>query len=226
VLDWGTIRFVAPKDPAPLLGSLERLGDYDWVVFSSPRAVDAVASRVTAPPEAVKVAAVGPSTARALADAGWPVDRVPEGGSGAAVVEAFRAAGDAADAKIFFPASAIARDTIPGGLRALGARVDQVEAYRLETLPVDAAACARSMDRREVQVITFASPSAMEGLRAGVGDTLFRRMAEAVPAAAMGPTTGGALEAAGWHRVFLATTPDFPGLVEAARNAVRNETEG
>lgn len=219
VLDWGTVGFVPPDDLCPLYSALIQMDRYDWVCFSSPRAVQAVVSRVPGPPETMKVAAVGPSTAAALEDAGWPVHRVPSGGSGEALVEAFRRAGDAAGARIFFPASAIAREVIPDGLTALGAQVDRRTAYGMELLAVDAEACRRSVDEGEVQVVTFASPSAMEGLRTCLGPELFSRLARDLPAAAMGPTTAEALRQAGWKRVSVAKLPTMEGLADAAEAA-------
>lgn len=221
VLQWGSIGFAPPEDPAPFLGALGRLEAYDWICFSSPRAVEAVVSRVPEPPADVKVAVVGPSTARVLRGAGWPVDRVPEVASGEGLVEAFRDAGDAGGARIFFPSSAIARAVIPQGLTALGAEVLVVTAYRMTTLPLDAKACTAAVDRREVGVVTFASPSALDGLRAGVGETLFGRLASRVPAAAMGMTTAGALRAAGWERVVVAKEATLEGLAAAALAAIR-----
>ncbi len=64
--------------------------------------------------------------------------------------------------------------------------------------------------------MTFASPSAMEALRAGIGEELFSRLAGGIPAAAMGPTTAGALAEAGWRKVSVADTPTLEGLADAA----------
>ena len=220
VLQWGSIGFAPPEDPAPFLAALERLEGYDWICFSSPRAVDAVVNRVPVPPAGVKMAVVGPSTGQALLEAGWPVDRTPEVASGDGLVEAFRAAGDAGSARLFFPSSAIAREVIPQGLSALGAEVHVVTAYRMITLPLDAEACTAAFDGGEVGVVTFASPSALEGLRAGVGEPLFGRLASGVPAAAMGTTTAGALQAAGWDRVVVAGEATLRGLAAAALAAI------
>ncbi len=96
-------------------------------------------------------------------------------GSGEGLVEAFRVAGDAGGARVFFPASAIARDVIPDGLTELGATVDRRTAYRMVTLPLDGAACRASVEAGELQVVTFASPSAVDALRVGIGEDLFRR---------------------------------------------------
>jgi uroporphyrinogen-III synthase len=219
VLDWGSIGFAPPEDLCPLLSAIVRIWDYDWICFSSPRAVEAVVSRVVVPPEGVKMAAVGPSTAAALEGAGWPVHRVPAEGSGEGLVEAFRAAGDSQDARVFFPASAIAGEAIPDGLARLGAEVDRMTAYRMVTLPLDGAACRTAVEAGEVQVVTFASPSAMSALRAGIGGDLFGQLAQSTPAAAMGPTTAGALRKAGWLRMAVAETPTLEGLADAAEEA-------
>jgi uroporphyrinogen-III synthase len=219
ILDWGSIGFGPPEDLCPFYSALARIHDFDWICFSSPRAVDAVASRVAEVPGGVKMAVVGPSTAAALEKAGWPVDRVPAEGTGEGLVEAFRVAGDARGARVFFPASAIARDVIPRGLEELGARVDRRTAYRMVTLSLDASACRAAVDGGALQVVTFASPSAMEAVRTGIGDELFSRIAESLPAAVMGPTTASALKEVGWRRVAVADTPTLEGLADAAEAA-------
>jgi uroporphyrinogen-III synthase len=219
VLDWGTVGVEPPEDLCPLYSALIRIQAYDWICFSSPRAVEAVVSRTPVPPAGVRFAAVGPSTAAALEGAGWPVDRVPDVGSGEALVEVFREAGDLQGARVFFPASAIAREVIPSGLTELGAEVDQRTAYRIVVLPLDSGACRSSLESGAVQVMTFASPSALRGLEESLGAELFQTLARGIPAAVMGPTTAGALSKAGWRKVAVAKDPSWEGLVDAAREA-------
>lgn len=219
VLAWGTVGVAPPEDLCRLYSALIRIHAYDWICFSSPRAVEAVVSRTPGPPAGVRIAAVGPSTAAALDRAGWRVDRVPDVGSGEALVEVFREAGDVGGARVLFPASAIAREVIPTGLTRLGAEVDQRTAYRMVTLPLDSEACRSSLESGVVQVVTFASPSAMKGLEGSLGTELFQTLAQEIPAAVMGPTTAGALAKAGWRKVAVAKDPSWEGLVDAAREA-------
>jgi len=220
VLDWGTITFGPPDDMAPLLSVLARVSDYDWICFSSPRAVDAVVSRLDGVPEGVRMATVGPSTAAALEEVGWPVHRVPESGTGEGLVEAFAEADDIRGGKVLFPASTVARDVIPDGLISLGAHVDRVPAYQLISLPLEASSCRASMDAGDLQVILFASPSALRGLKKNLGEALFLRLVEETPAAVMGPTTAEALHRVGWRAVSVADEPTFEALVDAAERAV------
>lgn len=168
------------------------------------------------------MAAVGPSTAASLESAGWPVHRLPEESSGEGLVEAFRKSGDARGAKVLFPASEIAREVIPTGLARLGASVDRVTAYRMMTLRVDPAFCRGALDRGEVHVVTFASPSAMNALRESLGEDLFHELCMVLPAAAMGPTTARALQDAGWVHVVAAEIPTLEGLADAAEGAVHS----
>jgi uroporphyrinogen-III synthase len=137
------------------------------------------------------------------------------------MVEAFRNAGDASGTRVFFPASAIAGEAVPRGLESLGATVHRVTAYRMVKLPLNAVQCRIALEKGEVRAVTFASPSAMEGLREGLGDELFRQLAADVPAAAMGPTTAGALKAGGWRRIRVAVDATLEGLAEAALEAGR-----
>ena len=95
----------------------------------------------------------------------------------------------------------------------------RVTAYRMVALPLDPEACRISVERGAVDVVTFASPSAMEALRAALGEDLFRQLAREVPAAVMGPTTGGAVVGAGWFRVVTADAPTLEALVEAVEEA-------
>jgi uroporphyrinogen-III synthase len=94
--------------------------------------------------------------------------------------------------------------------------VDAVVAYQMVTVPLDRSACAAQVEAGEVNVVTFASPSAMEGLRERLGEELFQHLAGKVPAVAMGPTTAGALNAAGWRAVKVAEDASLEALAEAA----------
>jgi len=219
VLHWGTIEFADPEDPTPLERGLADLAGYHWICFTSPRAVDAVVRRRDHLPNGVRVAAIGPSTGAALRKAGWPVHRIPEDASASGLIRAFRVAGDASGARVFLPASAIARDELPMGLVALGAEVHRVVAYRTVHPALDVAACRRAIDGGDVSVVTFTSPSAMKGLKSGLGDELFLRLARNISAAAIGETTASALRQAGWERVVVAQEATLEGLAGAAVHA-------
>jgi uroporphyrinogen-III synthase len=214
VLVWPTIRSAPPADPRPLTTAVEGLDGYDWVAFTSPRAVEAVAGVRRDLPPGVRVAAVGEATAGAAAAAGWAVDVVPDSQTAVALVAALRAAGLGEGDRVLFPASEIAHATLEAGVKGLGAEVVRVTAYRTVPAPLDRAACAGALDSGGVDVISFTSPSALENLRSGLGEALFDRAARDVVMAAIGPTTAAAVRAAGAARLIEATEHSLEGLAE------------
>lgn len=223
VLHWPTIHAAPPVDPAPLRTALALLATYDWLVLTSRRAVEAMGA--AARPRLPRVAAVGRATAEAAERVGWRVDVVPDPQTGEALVAALSEAGVGVGTRVLFPASAIARPTVPDGLRALGAEVVRVEAYRIVPAPLDRAACRGSLESGAVRVVTLTSPSAVDHLRTALGPELFGDLAERVVLAAIGPTTGQAARAAGGIRVIESEDHSFEGLVERVVEWSRREDE-
>ena len=72
-----------PEDPDPLLRAARLMGEYDWIVCASARSVRALGRARRAPwPVAVRTAAVGEATARALFEVG-AMDPIRPAGDGA-----------------------------------------------------------------------------------------------------------------------------------------------
>ena len=128
-----------PLDSAQLDAARARLtdGEYAWVVFSSWRAARAVVSDLPrARSLGTRIAAVGQATAQWIRDhAGVSADLTGTG-SAAALLEFFPAP-SSGERSVLVPRSAVAPDTLPEGLRALGWSVEAVDAYT--TTPADAA---------------------------------------------------------------------------------------
>ena len=215
---WPTTVFAASRDPARLQTALDRLDDFAWVVFTSPRAVAEVVSRVAWAGEGARVAAVGEATSRALVEAGWPVHVVGGGGGAEGLVKALRGTGSLEGSDVLFLAGSLARTTVEEGVTALGARVHRVEAYRTEVAPPDGATVRADL-RRGVAAVLFASPSAVRGLKEALGGDLRGGLGSAT-AVAIGETTAQALRLAGVAKVTVADTPSMDGLVSACVKAL------
>lgn len=220
VLLWPTVAIAPPADPRPLAHALAALESFDWLALTSVHAVAAVAAlRATLPP-ALRVAVVGASTAAAVRALGWRVDRQPDEFHTAGLLASF--AGDeqgVAGRRVLFPASDRAATALPDGLAALGAEVVRVEAYRTAPAPLDAGSCRDAAVRGEVDVVTFASPSAVDGLAAALGDAGLTQLLAEAAVAAIGPTTAGALVRRGRVPDAIASPATLDGLVVAARSA-------
>jgi uroporphyrinogen-III synthase len=182
------------------------LEDYDWVTFTSMRAVEAVVReserrRWSWPPQS-RCAAVGDRTAHELQALGWMPECVAEDGTARGLLACLSAQG-VFGARVLFPCSAIAEPTLSEGLTRAGARVEVLHVYTTvtawaeapEKLPFLARDLKAALDQG--CTVTVASPSAVRALvdlaaAAGSLDALRRS-----PVAALGPTTGAAARAVG-----------------------------
>ena len=218
VIQFPTIRIEAAPDVEALRRAAAGVAGFDWVVFTSANGVEKTLARLERAGDdgsalaAARVAAVGPATAEALAAAGIGVDLVPERFAAEAVVAALALRG-ITRRRVLYPRADIARDALPDGLRAAGARVDAVDAYR--TVPetaVDPAALAR-LRRGEVDVATFASGSSVRNLIALLGGGVdgLRR----ATIACVGASTAAAAREFGLDVAIVAEDSTVPGLVAA-----------
>lgn len=213
------LRVTGPDDEADLREALARLPEMDWLILTSPRAVevlDEFGVFSEEAPQGLQVAVVGARTAEALEACGWRAHVVPEPAGAIPLLLALEARGVGRGARILFPASEKARTVLPDGLRDRGARVYQVVAYRPSpaALPDDAFDTLRGAD-----ALTFTSPSAVHALVEALGADEVATLVD-LPVAVQGPTTGRAARKAGWTRVVEAEPRTFEGLAEALARAL------
>lgn len=164
------IRIVPMPDTRPLDEALQNLNRYDWLILTSVNGVEITWQRATAVlgemPDLgdLKVATVGPATARALLERGIQPAFTPEEFVGEAVAAGM---GSLSGQRILLPRAEIASPVLPDMLRAQGAEVDAIAAYR--TLPAEVDANAKNQLDQGVDVLTFSSASAVGNWVAALG---------------------------------------------------------
>jgi uroporphyrinogen III methyltransferase/synthase len=195
-----TIRVIPPEDRGPLLRTAADPSQFDWIVFASANAVDAFIDAVTEVGAVVrgsdprpKVCAVGSRTAERLRERGVGVALVPSEFRAEALVDALAASSPLSEAKVLLPRSEIGREVIADRLRAAGALVTDVVAYRtVADEPVDNGLDVRAMlGKREIDVVTFTSPSAVRNFVQMHGPGSAELLGNAI-IAVIGPVTGDA----------------------------------
>ncbi|HVE79791.1 MAG TPA: uroporphyrinogen-III C-methyltransferase [Gemmatimonadaceae bacterium] len=210
---------IEPLDAAPLRAALRRAHAYQWAAFTSANAVhltwealraEGLDARALA---GVELCAVGPATAEALLERGLAADVLPERFVAEGVLAALEGRSDVRGARVLYVAAEGARDALPAGLRAMGAAVDVVTAYRTVVERDDAVtgALRRALAEGAVDVVTYTSASGVRAFVDAVGPELARR----APAAVIGPQTAAAARAAGLEVVVEATTSTIEGLADA-----------
>jgi len=216
------IELVPSQDLGPLDRALSQLERYDGLLFTSANAVRFFASRARErngedafSTLGARVLCGGPQSARAALKAGLPVHLT---GSGRGDSESFLRESVAllppSGRRFLLPQSDIGRDVVPAGLRAAGAEVDVVEAYRNIPAQVDRAEMRAEILSGSLDVLTFASPSAVHNFFALLDSEAKVRAGELV-IAAVGKTTSRALEDEGVSAQVIPERPGGPELVAA-----------
>lgn len=220
VLEFPVIKTVDPPDWAGADTAIGSLADYDWVVFTSANAVRCFLARMQAlglEPQSLRsarIAVVGTSTAAQLAQHALTADLLPDDFVAEGLIDAFARAGVGEGCRILLPRALKAREVLPEALRAMGASVDVAPVYRTTVGDGDAKTLAR-LAERSVEVITFTSPSTVNGfLRLTVNTEAADAMTR-VALASIGPVTSDAILSAGYTVATEADPHTVGGLVEA-----------
>lgn len=203
-----------PRDPQALVRALDH-GGHVAVVVASARAAAALArAREDGVRQMPEVWAVGPATRRALAAAGISAHLPPSAHDGASLATAMLAQRDLAGRKVLVPRAEDGRDDAIAVLRAAGAEIVDIVAYRTVPTPAGDPSIARGREllvTGQAAVCAVFAPSQVNALIKIVGPiallpTVF---------AAIGDTTGAILREAGVQTVAIAASPTPEGLANA-----------
>ncbi len=196
------IRIAGPANPSKLRDALSRLQEFDFVLFTSVNAVDhffghmremGFDSRSLC---GVRVAAIGPVTASALEERGILPDLKPAEFTSDALVSELSSAADLKGKSILLPRSSAAPQGLRDSLAALGAAVEEVEAYR--TLSAEPGPEALEKAGNRIDASVFMSSSAAEALASGGCSAAIRALVSASRIFSIGPETSGTLRRLGY----------------------------
>jgi uroporphyrinogen-III synthase/uroporphyrinogen III methyltransferase/synthase len=203
--------------------ALRSLADYDWLILTSANTVRAlvdcaaylnISIQKSASPQ---VAAVGEATAQAARQAGFSVGTVPASYVAESLVAEI--ALGVAGQRILLARAAVARDVIPDALRAAGATVDVIDAYR-NVMPRSAPELLRAALEKRIDAVAFTSSSSVTHLAEAVRSAGIAFPFAGVAAISIGPITTRTLRDLGWEPAAEASPSDVPGLVQAVVRAL------
>ena len=228
-----TIAIAPPDDPESFDAACDRIGTFDWIVFTSVNAVARVAERGAAvpggigDPEGPRLCAVGAATAEALTGHGLRVDLVPDEYRAEGVIRALRRQGDLTGVRVLLPRANLARELLPTALRKAGAEVTAVTAYR--TVPADldpeGPDIRRMLRESRVDVVTFTSGSSVRNFVRAVGGAHAADLLRGVDVACIGPVTAEAAAKLDIATQIMPAESTVPALLDAIveRLAARRE---
>jgi uroporphyrinogen-III synthase len=220
VVEIPAIEIVPPESYAELDRALRNLSQYQWLIVTSANGVEALRARMLELEVGVgdfrhlQIAAVGSATEWALVELGMQVAVTPQEYVAESLVEAL---GDQCNGKhLLLARAAGARDVIPDALRARGATVDVVDAYRT-VVPAESVTAIRTLlgsGGSRVDAATFTSSSTVTNFLNLLREAGIARP-EGMRAVSIGPITSRTLRENGWEPAAEADPHDLAGLVAA-----------
>lgn len=215
-----TIAVEPPESWAPLDAALARASSYTWVAFTSVNGVEMVRRRLALSGRGsevlagCRIAAIGPATAEALRGWGLRVSALPEEYVAEALADRLRSE-IGADDRVLLPRAAEARDVLARELRALGAEVDEVAAYRTRAAREQAAGLRAALAEHRIDVVTFTSSSTVKNFCALFARGELARLMAGVTVASIGPITRATAAGLGLDSHIMPPEYTIPGLARA-----------
>lgn len=218
------VKFAPPDDFTALDDALRCASDFDWALLTSQNAARAVQERcamldlpIAKIFAGTKIAAVGPASAEAARGVGLDVVYVASKYQGVALASELGAR--LKGKRVFLPRSDRANSDLVEALVGQGATVKNVTAYKTELPSESEVAKIQTELKRGVDAVLFFSPSAVNHLRAMMGQGEFMKLSEVCSFAAIGPVTEDALREAGAKGMLVAKNATVPALLsELARH--------
>jgi hydroxymethylbilane synthase len=177
-----TLAFEAAGDQTLINQVLARLDEFDWLIFTSANAAyyfleEQMQGREKK--DALRIAAIGDATAKAILNAGYRVDFTGHAHSGSEFADQFLVIAGAR-ARAMWPCAETAREELPQRLIAAGVEIQPLIVYRSTVPPAEARV---RIDAEKLDWILVTSPAAGRNLIDLYGAPKDARWA------AIGPTT-------------------------------------
>ena len=221
VMEIPTIKIVPPTDNEPIVESITGIGSYDWIIFTSPNGVTHFfdyffkAYKDVRDLGNLRLAAVGPATAKKLKDLHLTVDLMPEVYTAEATAQALLDYQNVENISVMLARAEEANSELPKLLEDQGAIVDDIAFYKTVPETEDRNGAAESFEEDGADWITFASSSAVKNFDARFG--LAKRFEDdpGLKLASIGPETTKALRELGLNPTVEASKHTIAGLARA-----------
>jgi uroporphyrinogen III methyltransferase / synthase len=221
VIEIPTIKIVPPTRREDVVDALLALNSYDWLIFTSPNGVSTFFDYFFRQFHdmrdigGVRIAAVGPATAKKLKELHLQVDLMPDEALATSIAEAFAKYESIENLKICLLRAEVANRELPAALEAMGAIVDDVALYKTVPDVESSGVNAGKLLESGADWITFTSASTVEHFHARFDLPALHKKFPHLNFASIGPETSKAIAALGLKPTVEAKEHTAEGLVQA-----------
>jgi uroporphyrinogen III methyltransferase/synthase len=223
-----TIEITDPDDFQPLDTALNRISEYDWIIFTSVNGVERFFDRYFQLKDDIRelagpnIGAIGPVTASKLRDLRLKVN---------ALAKEFKAEGLLAEfeksqvqgKRFLIPRAQEAREILPQGLAEMGGIVDVTPVYKTIIPRMnDTGSIIKMLSEKSVHAVTFTSSSTVTHFIETLGSDSYEELLKGIVLASIGPITSRTLELYSLKPQIEAKEYTMDGLVKAMSDYFAN----
>lgn len=228
-VEFPVIQTVPPQQDQGINQALQRLDEFDWLIFTSVNGVNFFFKRMKEQKidirqlAGIKIAVVGSKTKDAIEEKGLFVDCIPEEYVAEALIETLRSVVSPGE-KILFPRANIARGLLPDELKKMGCRVEAVDAYDTILASDHADELVKQLQEESIHIITFTSPSTVENFQKIIAMHTddWQTLLHGVKIVCIGPITARTARKWGFTVDAVANPYTIDGLMEAIQMLEQN----
>jgi len=227
VLEIPTIKIVPPEERVALVEALEGIGNYDWLIFTSPNGVTCFFDYFYKAYEDVRalgnvrIAAVGPATAAKVKEHHLRVDVMPEQYLTKKIATALSGFESVENLRFLMLRAQVANPELPKTLEEMGAIVDDVAVYKTEPETDDRNGAAARLLEEGADWITFTSSSTVENFHARFDLPKLLKTFPRMKTISIGPETSKALTALGLEPTVESRQHTIDGIVKSLQGAAK-----
>jgi len=208
-----------PPDWTPVDAAIDRLSEFDWLVFTSVNGVEFFLNRLWTRGGDLRrlaglhLAAIGPATAARLEEYHLRADVIPDEYRAEGLAESL--APLVAGKRVLWAGADRGRDVLPEGLAAAGAQVEKVITYRSGDALTLSPAVTDLLTRGDLDWIALSSPAIARRLAALLPDSACPHLGSRTRLASISPVTSQAAREAGLPIAVEAEEYTWDGLMDA-----------
>lgn len=227
VLEIPTIRIAPPTERQAIVEAITGIGEYDWLVFTSPNGVAKFFEYFHAAYQdirdigGIRIAAVGPATAAKLREQHLKVDVMPEDFVASKIAKAINAYETVENLRFLLVRAEVATPELPRQLEDMGGIVDDIPFYQTTRETEDPLGVAARLQEEGADWITFTSSSTVEHFHARFDLPALLKRFPGIRLASIGPETSKAIAGLQLAPHAEAHPHNLDGLVHAIEKAVK-----
>jgi uroporphyrinogen III methyltransferase/synthase len=205
VIEFPTIKIVSPENWDELDAAIDKIGSYNWLIFTSANGVKFFFKRFFEKDKdirdlkGIKICAVGDKTASFIKRYGIKVNLIPEVFNAEGLIKSFASGltdSGLKGVRFLLPRAEEAREIFPEKVRELGGEIDVAIGYRAVKPEVHGKRLRRFLKEGKISVATFTSAATFNNFMSIMEDDALELL-KGVAIAVIGPVTAKAVEKAG-----------------------------